>query len=55
MNVILDVEKEFASSVLCYSAFLNATFFTFLWRSECVRPRALKMFKPHFITKPKHP
>ena len=29
MNVILDVGKKIAFLVLCYSAFLNATFFTF--------------------------
>ena len=55
MNVILDVGKKITFLVLCNSSLLNATFFTFLWRSECARPRALKMFKVEFITKPKHP
>ena len=55
MNVILDVVKEIAFLVLCHAVFLNVTFFTFLWRSECTRPRALKIFKVEFITKPKNP
>ena len=54
MNVILDVVKQIASLVLCNSVFLDVTFFTFLWRSECARPRAVKIFKVEFITKPKN-
>ena len=55
MNVILDVVKCIAFLVLCNSAFLKVTLFTFPWRSEWARPRALKMFKVEFITKPKNP
>ena len=55
MKVILDVVKRIAFSVLCNSVFLDVTFFTFLWRSECARPRALKIFKVEFIMKPKNP
>ena len=35
MNVILGVVKQIAFLVLYNSVFLNVTFFTFLWRSEC--------------------
>ena len=45
MSMMLGVVKEIALSVLCNSVFINVTFFTFLWRSECARPRALKIFK----------
>ena len=55
MNVILDVVKKIAFLVLRNSVFLNVTFFTFLWRSECARPGALKIFKVEFITKPNNP
>ena len=55
MNVTLDVVKKLAFLVLRNSVFLNVTFFTFLWRSECVRPRALKIFQVESITKPKKP
>ena len=55
MNMILGVVKQISFLVLCNSVFLKVTFVTFLWRSECARPRTLKIFKVEFITKPKNP
>ena len=55
MNLILDVVRRIAFLVLRNSVFLKVTFFTFLWRSECARPRAPSIFKLEFITKLKNP
>ena len=55
MNVILEIVKYIVYLVFRNSVFLNVTFFTFPWRSECARPRALKIFKVEFITKAKNP
>ena len=49
MNVILGIVKKIVFLVLRNSVFLNMTFFIFLWPSECVRPRALKIFNVEFI------